>query len=58
MHPLDPELDLPWPAGVEHLLSEKDAAAPSLALAREQGLLPDFSQCQGFYDTLRSGSGQ
>ena len=58
VHPLDPELDLPWPAGVEHLLSEKDAAAPSLALAREQGLLPDFAQCQGFYDTLRSGSGQ
>ena len=58
VHPLDPELDLPWPAGVEHLLSDKDASAPSLAVAREQGLLPDYAQCQAFYDTLRGGSGQ
>ena len=53
VHPLDPELDLPWPADVEQLLSDKDAAAPSLAQAREQGLLPDLATCQAFYDNLR-----
>lgn len=58
VHPLDPELALPWPDGVLHLLSDKDAAAPSLAQAREQGLLPSYAQCQDFYATLRTGSGQ
>ena len=62
VHPLDPELDLLslplWPAGVEHLLSDKDAAASSLAEAHQQGLLPDHASCQAFYETLRGGSGQ
>jgi len=62
VHPLDPELDLLslplWPSGVEPLLSDKDAAAPSLAEARNQGLLPDHASCQAFYETLRGGSGQ
>ena len=56
VHPLDPELALPWPDGVEHLLSDKDAAAPSLAQASERGLLPEYAQCQALYDTLRAGS--
>ena len=54
VHPLDPALNLPWPAEVEHLLSDKDAAAPTLAEAREQGLLPDYAQCLRFYEILRS----
>ncbi|CAN5241085.1 dTDP-4-dehydrorhamnose 3,5-epimerase [soil metagenome] len=62
VHPLDPALDLPWAGGamdgVEALLSEKDAAAPTLAEARESGLLPDYAQCQAFYAGLRGGSGQ
>ena len=58
VHPLDPELALPWPDDVEPLLSDKDAAAPSLAEAREQGLLPSYEQCQAFYRTLEGGSGQ
>ena len=62
VHPLDPELDLLslplWPSGVEPLLSDKDAAAPSLAEAQQQGLLPDHASCQAFYETLRGGSGQ
>ena len=62
VHPLDPELDLLslplWPSGAEHLLSDKDAAAPSLAEARQQGLLPDHASCQALYETLRGGSGQ
>ena len=56
--PLDPALDLPWPDDVEPLLSDKDAAAPTLAEAQEQGLLPDWAQCQAFYASLRGGSGQ
>ncbi len=62
VHPLDPALDLPWAGGamdgVEALLSEKDAAAPTLAEAQESGLLPDYAQCQAFYASLRGGSGQ
>jgi len=58
LHPLDPELALPLPDDVEHLLSDKDAAAPTLAQAREQGMLPDYAACQAFYATLRGGSGQ
>ncbi|MCY7366484.1 MAG: dTDP-4-dehydrorhamnose 3,5-epimerase [Frankiaceae bacterium] len=55
VHPLDPALDLPLPRDVESLLSEKDAAAPTLAEAQESGLLPDYAQCQAFYASLRGG---
>lgn len=55
VHPLDPALDLPFPKDVEALLSEKDAAAPTLAEAQESGLLPDYAQCQAFYASLRGG---
>lgn len=63
IHPLDPELALPWPSDVEHLLSEKDAAAPTLVQAREQGLLPSYDQCTAYGAQLRAqnragGSGQ
>ncbi len=60
--PLDPALDLTslpgWPADLELVLSDKDAAAPTLEQAREQGLLPDAASCSAFYATLRGGSGQ
>jgi dTDP-4-dehydrorhamnose 3,5-epimerase len=58
IHPLDPALDLPWPGDVEPLLSDKDAAAPTLEQARADGLLPSYDECVRFYDTLRGGSGQ
>jgi len=58
VHPLDPALGLNWPADVEPLLSEKDAAAPTLAEAEQQGLLPSYDACVRFYESLRSGSGQ
>ncbi|WP_369253562.1 dTDP-4-dehydrorhamnose 3,5-epimerase family protein [Geodermatophilus amargosae] len=51
--PLDPELDLPWPADVEVRLSDKDRAAPTLAQAREQGILPTMEQCTARYAELR-----
>ena len=53
--PLDPALELPWPDDVEPLLSDKDAAAPTLEQARATGLLPDWEQCQALYAGLREG---
>ena len=51
--PVDPALALPWP-DMELLLSPKDEAAPTLAQAREQGLLPDYAECMAFIEELRS----
>lgn len=51
--PVDPALGLPWPA-MELLLSPKDEAAPTLADALEQGLLPDYAECTAFIEELRS----
>lgn len=53
IHPLDPDLALPWPATASPVLSPKDAAAPTLSQARESGLLPDFDTCQQFVTSLR-----
>ncbi len=55
VHPLDPELDLPWPDDVEHLLSDRDAAAPTLAKAQASGLLASYEQCTALYERLRTG---
>ena len=54
IHPLDPALDLPWPADLEFELSAKDTAAPTLAEACEQGLLPTMEQCTARYAELRA----
>lgn len=53
VHALDPELALPWPAAAHPSLSPRDAAAPLLATAAEQGLLPDWAACQRRYAELR-----
>ncbi|MGK5113092.1 dTDP-4-dehydrorhamnose 3,5-epimerase family protein [Geodermatophilus sp. CPCC 205506] len=53
--PLDPELGLPWPADVEFALSAKDREAPTLAQAREQGLLPTMAECEARYALLGTG---
>jgi len=56
VNPLDPALaltDLPgWPDDLELLLSPKDTAAPSLAEAADQGLLPTFEECVAFRRSL------
>jgi 5-epimerase len=52
--PMDPTLALPWPDGLEVLLSPKDAAAPTLAQAESSGLLPRYEDCQARYRELRS----
>jgi dTDP-4-dehydrorhamnose 3,5-epimerase len=52
--PMDPDLALPWPADLEFELSAKDRAAPSLAAAQAQGLLPTMEQCTARYAELRA----
>jgi len=54
--PMDPALDLPWPSDVVPALSAKDAAAPSLAEAREAGALPTFEECRAWTERLRTGA--
>lgn len=49
--PVDPELRLPIPTDVTPLLSPKDTAAPTLAEAAAQGLLPTWDECRAFYAT-------
>ncbi|MFI0470820.1 dTDP-4-dehydrorhamnose 3,5-epimerase family protein [Saccharopolyspora sp. 5N102] len=52
--PLCPDLALPWSdLDGEPILSEKDRAAPGLAQAAEQGLLPDYETCLAHYESLR-----
>jgi len=57
IHPLDPELALPWPDGVESILSPKDAGAPSLAEARSAGTLPSYEVCATWTDERGSSQG-
>lgn len=58
IHPLDPDVAIVWPtaardgATLTPLLSDKDAAAPTLAQARADGLLPGYQQAQQYIATL------
>lgn len=52
INPMDPALNLPWPTDVEPLLSEKDAAAPTLAEAEAAGMLPTYEACAAHYQSL------
>ena len=55
VHPLDPDLALPWPSDVEPMLSPKDAAAPGLVEAQRSGALPSYADCLAFYARRTSG---
>jgi dTDP-4-dehydrorhamnose 3,5-epimerase len=55
VHPLDPDIGIAWPEGVQAILSDKDAAAPSLAEARSAGGLPDYAACLAHAARLRLG---
>ena len=55
IHPLDPQLGIPWPEDVTPLLSGKDAAAPTLAQAEAAGALPTYADCLALYASLREG---
>lgn len=52
VHPLDTTLGIDWPLTGDPVLSEKDAAAPTLTAAERQGLLPSYEACR----VLRSAS--
>jgi dTDP-4-dehydrorhamnose 3,5-epimerase len=54
--PLDPALDLPWPADLELELSAKDRAAPTLEEAQAQGILPTMAECAAWYSGLRGAA--
>lgn len=59
IHPLDPEVGLRLPGGIDPLLSPRDSAAPTLREAAESGLLPSYDVCTDRYRGLRgSGGGQ
>jgi dTDP-4-dehydrorhamnose 3,5-epimerase len=54
IHPLDPEIGLVLPDGLgEPLLSPKDQAAPTLARALADGLLPSHADCLAFAEVCR-----
>jgi len=54
INPLDPELAIDWPPGLDLLLSPKDTQAPTLSQAGQAGLLPDYATCRAYTDSLRS----
>jgi dTDP-4-dehydrorhamnose 3,5-epimerase len=57
VHPLDPELGIAWPEDIPAVLSPKDARAPTLAEAKDAGLLPSYENCTAHYDRLRAARG-
>jgi dTDP-4-dehydrorhamnose 3,5-epimerase len=56
VHPLDPDIGIDWPADAEPVLSDKDAAAPTLEQARRDGLLPDYAECTAYLAALRDAA--
>jgi len=46
VNPLDPDLGLPWPTGVEWVVSSKDETAPTLREAERMGILPRYEDCR------------
>jgi len=59
VHPLDPEIGIDWPttardgSALTPQLSAKDTAAPTLAEAREKGLLPTLGDVEAYLASLR-----
>lgn len=45
VHPLDPDVGIGWPGGIDPVLSDEDAAAPGLEEALALGLLPGYREC-------------
>lgn len=54
INPLDVDVDLKFPAGLELVLSPKDTEAPSLNDLQLQGCLPVFEEVNKFYAFLQS----
>ena len=59
VNPLDPAIGIDWPQvgrdgePLAHVLSDKDAEAPSLHPAKRDGMLPIVDEVQAFLDSLR-----
>ena len=49
----DPALDIGWP-GTDHVLSERDACAPTLEEVKVAGLLPSWEDAKAFVAELRN----
>lgn len=49
---LDPAIGVPWPLSGPAIRSVKDAAAPTLAEAVRDGLLPTYDRCRATYAEL------
>jgi len=56
--PLDIALALQLPHDIEYIISEKDRNAPSLAEAKDRGLLPLYDECLAYYEARRAGADQ
>ncbi len=52
---MDPTLAIEWPSEHELVLSDRDAAAPTLEEVRAAGLLPTWEEAQAFAKGLRNG---
>jgi dTDP-4-dehydrorhamnose 3,5-epimerase len=50
----DPALAIEWPSGHDLVISDRDAAAPTLAEVRTAGLLPTWDEAQAFAESLRN----
>src|SRR5262249_46524413 len=48
----DPALNIQWP-GTDHILSGRDADAPSLEEVKAAGLLPSWDETKAFVEELR-----
>jgi dTDP-4-dehydrorhamnose 3,5-epimerase len=51
--PRDPSIGIAWPLEMEPVLSEKDAAAPTLDEALSAGQLPAYRACASYAEELR-----
>ncbi|MEV5374546.1 dTDP-4-dehydrorhamnose 3,5-epimerase family protein [Streptomyces nondiastaticus] len=60
INPFDPELSLPWDAGLtgKALLSDKDEQAPTASQAAERGILARYDECLALYARLRAEEGR
>ncbi|MBU3706587.1 MAG: dTDP-4-dehydrorhamnose 3,5-epimerase [Mycobacterium sp.] len=60
INPLDPDLGIPWPSSDDHgraltpALSARDEAAPTLAQAARDGILPSWAQATEYYQGKRA----
>ncbi|NNG39262.1 dTDP-4-dehydrorhamnose 3,5-epimerase family protein [Flexivirga sp. ID2601S] len=54
INPLDRQIALRFPDGIAPVLSPKDTAAPTLAQAEADGLLPSYADCLAYDDSLRT----